>query len=140
MQVCQYTASGEAHGMIDTKTNSCENNDFKYCAPHIKVKLEKEKKEDARIVKVEYLNSRGKHERLTRPYCRYAGDPITMWNFIPGRIYEVPMGLVKETNDKKMAVRSGLIEVDGQQVNKDGSPLAKDEDAPWLHKFIPVSF
>lgn len=140
MQLCQYTANGEAHGLINTLTNSVENNDFKHCAPHIKAKLEKEKKEDARIVKVEYLNSRGKHERLSRPYCRYAGDPITIWNFIPGRVYEVPMGLVNETNPKRMPIRSGLMEVDGEKVTKDGSPLSQDQDGDWVHKFIPTTF
>ena len=139
-KVLQYTASGEAHGLIDTLTNSVENNDFKHMTPATKAKLEKEKKEDARIVKVEYLNSRGKHERLDKPYCRYAGDPIQKWHFIPGKVYEIPLGLVKEVNEVKMPVRSGLVEVDGQKVNKDGSPLAKDEDGPWLHKFVPVAF
>ena len=63
-KVLQYTASGEAHGLIDTLTNSVENNDFKHMTPATKAKLEKEKRGSARIVKVEYLNSRGKHERL----------------------------------------------------------------------------
>ena len=48
MQVIQYTASGEAHGLINTLTNSVENNDFKHMKPDVKVKLEKEKKEDGR--------------------------------------------------------------------------------------------
>lgn len=140
MQLMQSTASGELHGLINTLTNSCEFNDFKHMAPATKAKLEKEKKEDSRIVKAEYLNSTGKHERLIKPYCRYAGDPIQIWAFIPGRTYEVPMGLIKEVNQSKMPVRSGLVEVDGKEVNRDGSPLAKDQEGSWIHKFIPCSF
>ena len=139
-KVIQYTASGEAHGLINTLSNSVENNDFKHMSPHIKAILEKEKKEDSRIVKVEYINRTGRHERLTKPYCRYAGDPIQIWNLIPGRTYEVPMGLVKEVNQARLPKRSGLMEVDGEKVTKDGSPLAQDQEGDWLHKLIPVNF
>jgi hypothetical protein len=140
MQVVQYTGSGEAHGLINTLTNSVENNDFKHMKPEIKAKLEKEKKEDHRIVKAEYINRTGRHERLVKAYCRYAGDPIEIWNFIPGRTYDIPYGLVKEVNEKRMPKRSGLMEVDGEKVNKDGSPLAQDQDGDWVHRFIAIDF
>lgn len=140
VQLMQATSSGEVHGLVNTLTNSCEFNDFKHMNPATKAKLQKEKKEDSRIVKVEYINRTGRHERLTKPYCRYAGDPIQIWNFIPGRKYDVPMGLVKEVNEVRMPVRSGLLEVDGNKVKDDGSPLEKDMDANWIHKFIPCAF
>lgn len=141
MQIVQYTASGEAHGLVNTLTNSVEDNDFKYMKPEVKARLEKEKKEDARIVKVEYVNRKGNHERLVKPYCKYAGEPILMYSFIPGKVYEIPLGLVKEVNEKPARKkRSGLIESDGKQVNKDGSPLATDVDDEWEHKFVPVNF
>jgi hypothetical protein len=141
-QIKMVTASGEEHGLINTLTNSVPFDDFKNMAPHIKAKLEKEKKEDSRIVKAEYLNSRGRHERLTKPYCKYSGDPIQIWHFIPGRVYEVPLGLVKEVNDKNKILpkRSGLVSTDGNPVNKDESPLAKDEEGEWLHKFVASAF
>lgn len=140
MSIIQYTASGEAHGLINTLTNSVENNDFKHMAPHIKAKLEKEKKEDSRTVKAEYINRTGRHERLTKAYCRYAGDPIQIWHFIPGRTYEIPFGLIKEVNAAKLPKRSGLIEVDGEKINPDGSPLLKDTDGDWIHKFVSIDF
>lgn len=140
MQIVQATATGEQHGLINTLTNSVEFNDFKHMSPATKAKLEKEKKEDARIVKAEYINRTGSHERLTKPYCRYAGDPIQIWHFIPGRTYDVPYGLVKEVNQVRMPKRSGLMEVDGEKVKADGSPLDKDEDGPWIHKFVSSSF
>lgn len=140
MHLTMYTASGEAHGLINTLTNSCEFNDFKHMTPQTKAKLEKEKKEDSKMVKAEYLNKTGSHERLTKPYCRYAGDPIQIWHFIPGRTYEVPIGLIKEVNQVKMPKRSGLMEVDGEKVRQDGSPLDKDEEGTWIHKFISVEF
>ena len=88
------------------------------------------------------MNSRGRHERLTKPYCRYAGDPIQIWHFIPGKSYEVPFGLVKEVNDKNKHIpkRSGLISVDGNDIKNDGSPLDTDQEGEWLHKFVAVGF
>lgn len=140
MAILQATATGEQHGLINTLTNSVPFDDFKNMSPSIKAKLEKEKKEDSRMVKVEYLNSKGRHERLTKPYCRYAGDPIQVYNLIPGRQYEVPMGFVKEVNGMKNMKRSGLLEVDGQNVTESGAPLDKDVEADWIHKLIPVGF
>ena len=140
MAILQATATGEQHGLINTLTNSVPFDDFKNMSPSTKAKLEKEKKEDSRMVKVEYLNSKGRHERLTKPYCRYAGDPIQIYNLIPGRQYEVPIGFVKEVNGMKGIVRSGLLEVDGQNYTKDGAPLDKDIEAEWTHKLVPVGF
>lgn len=141
-RVLMATASGEQHGLINTLTNSVEDNDFKYFKPEHKKELQQQKKEDCRMVKAEYLNSRGRHQRLTMPYCKYAGDPIQMWHFIPGKVYEVPIGLINGVNDphKNIPKRSGLVSVDGQSINKDDSPLAKDIDGEWIHKFVPVSF
>ncbi len=136
------TASGEMHGLINTLTNSVPFDDFKHMKPEKKKELERQKKEDSRIVKAEYMNSRGKHERLTKPYCRYAGDPIQIWHFIPGKVYEVPLGLINEVNDQNrvMKKRSGLVSVDGEAVKKDESPLDKDEEGEWLHRFVGVGF
>lgn len=141
-QITLATANGEMHGLINTLTNSVPFDEFKNFKPEHKKELEKLRKEDAKIVKAEYMNSRGRHERLTKPYCRYAGDPIQIWHFIPGKIYEVPMGLINEVNDKTKTLpkRSGLVSIDGNAINKDESPLAKDEDGEWLHKMVPVSF
>ncbi len=136
------TASGEAHGLINTLTNSVLFDDFKNMKPEHKKEMERQKKEDARLVKAEYMNSRGRHERLTKPYCKYAGDPIQIWHFIPGKVYEVPIGLVNEVNDKNkiMKKRSGLLSVDGNSVKKDSSPLEDDQEGEWLHKFTPVNW
>lgn len=136
------TASGELHGLINSLTNSVPFDDFKNMKPEHKKELERQKKEDARLVKAEYMNSRGRHERLTKPYCKYAGDPIQIWHFIPGKVYEVPLGLVNEVNDKNkvMKKRSGLVSLDEKNVTEDGSPLATDQEGEFLHKFIPVGF
>ena len=136
------TASGEQHGLINTLSNMVPHDEFKNMKPEHKKEMERLKKEDSKLVKAEYLNSRGKHERLTKPYCKYSGDPIQIWHFIPGRIYEVPLGLVKEVNDstKKLPKRSGLVSIDGSSVNSDNSPLSKDEEGEWLHKFVANGF
>jgi len=142
MSLLMSTASGELHGLINTLTNSVPDDGFKAMTPEHKKQLEAEKKEDARIVEAEYLNSRGRHERLTKAYCRYAGTPIQIWHFIPGRVYKVPLGLVKEVNDKNKILkkRSGLLAVDGNDVNKDGRPLDTDQEGEWLHKFVAQGF
>lgn len=141
-QLLMATASGEQHGLINTLTNSVPFDDFKSMKPEHKKKLESEKKEDSRMVKAEYLNSRGKHERLTKPYCRYAGDPILVYHLIPGKVYELPMGFIKEVNDKNkyLPKRSGLVCIDGEAVKKDESPLDRDEAGDWLHKLVPCGF
>lgn len=132
------TSSGEEHGLINTLTNRVKWNDCKHMAPKDKEEILKQKKDDAKIVKAEYLNSRGRHERLTKAYCRYAGEPIQIWHFIPGKVYEVPLGLVREVNDKNKILkrRSGLVSEDGSPLKKDESPIESDMDGSWLHKFV----
>lgn len=141
-QLTLVTASGEMHGLINTLTNSVNFDDFKNFKPEHKKELEAKKKEDSRLVKAEYMNSRGRHERLTKPYCRYSGDPIQIWHFIPGKIYEVPLGLVNEVNDKnkRLPKRSGLVSIDGEPIKRDESPLDRDEEGDWLHRFSAVGF
>lgn len=142
MVLLQATAGGEIHGLINSLTNSVPFDDFKNMKPEHKKEMERQKKEDARLVKAEYMNSRGRHERLTKPYCKYAGDPIQIWSFIPGKTYEVPLGLVNEVNDKNkiMKKREGLIEVDGKPVQHNESPLSRDEEGDWVHKFVATGF
>lgn len=136
------TAGGEEHGLINTLSNNVPFDDFKSFTPEYRTQLQKERKEDSRIVKVEYLNSKGRHERLTKPYCKYAGDPIQVYHLIPGKVYELPVGFVKEVNESQdnLMTRSGLLEKDGSNVNKDGSPLDKDIKADWTHKLVAVGF
>ncbi len=139
-KVMMCTASGEQHGLINTLTNSVPFDDFKSMTPEMKEKCRKEKKEDAKLVNVKYLNTRGKHERLSKPYCRWAGDPIQQWHLIPGYVYQVPMGMVKEVNEIKVPKRSGLLSVDGAPINRDESPLEKDSDGEQLHMLVPATF
>ena len=141
MTVCMYTPTGEAHGLIGRLTNSVEFNDWKHMSPEIKAKVQKEMKEDGKVVKVRYINSRGNHERLTKPYCRYPGNPIEQYHLIPGYIYEVPMGFVKEVNAIKIPQRSGLVSLDGKDLKTGGEPLDKDDfNCQPLHQLVPASF
>ena len=129
----RVTASGEEHGKINVLTNSVEFNDFKHCDGKVKEELKKEKKEDSRLVKVRYINHRGRHERLTKPYCRYAGDPIVTYKFLHGQEYDVPMGLINEVNAVRQIDRAG-------KEMKDGSILETDRPADAEHQFIPVKW
>lgn len=139
MPILMATATGEQHGLINTLTNSVPFDDFKNMTPANKKKCESEKKEDSRMVQVRYLNKNGRHERLTKPYCRWSGDPIQIWHFIPNYTYEVPYGLVREVNGNKPIRRAGLIEGD-KTMDGTGEPLEKDcEDDP-IHQFVPINF
>ena len=134
------TASGEEHGLINTLANSVSHDDFKAFSPSNKAKIEKEKKEDSRIVKARYINHRGRHERLDKSYTRYAGDPILQYHLIPGHTYDLPMGFIKEVNSVKIPNRSGLVSLDGEPVNKDESPLVKDSEGLSAHELVPITF
>ena len=91
-QLMLSTASGELHGLINTLTNSVPFDEFKNMKPEHKKEMERLKKENSKLVEAEYMNSRGRHERLTKPYCEFAGDPIQIWHFIPGKVYMAPLG------------------------------------------------
>ena len=134
------TASGEQHGLINTLSNSVVHDDFKSFTPTNKAKIEKEKKEDSRIVKARYINHRGRHERLDKSYTRYAGDPILQYHLIPGYIYDLPLGFIKEVNAVRIPNRSGLVSIDGDPLNKDESPLAKDSEGLATHELVPITF
>lgn len=138
--IVQATASGEEHGLVAVFSNSVPFDDFKAMKPKQAEEMRKMKKEDARLVKVRYHNSRGRHERLDKHYCRYQGDRIEKWHLIPGHVYEVPYGFVKEVNSMEAMTRSGLLEVDGVPVKKDESPLEKDQKSDPLHYLYPAEF
>lgn len=142
MQITLATAEGEQHGLINIIPNMVPDDGFKTMSPENRSSLEKAKKDDNKIVKAEYLNSRGQHERLMIAYCKYAGDPIRQYNFIPGYKYDVPLGLVKQVNDKAriMPKRSGLTSVDGNPLKKDESPIEGDTHGDWLHRFVAPGF
>lgn len=142
MALLLATATGEQHGLINSLSNSVPFDDFKSMNEENKKYLKAQKKEDSRIVKARYLNRNGKTERLDMHYCKYAGDPIQQWKFIPGYSYNVPLGLVKQVNEKGKGLpkREGLVSVDGNNVRSDGSPTTKDEMGEWLHQFVSENF
>lgn len=133
------TETGEQHGLINVLANSVKDNGFQHMEPEVKAKAEKLRKEDNKKVKARYMNHRGDHERLTKPYMRWAGDPIQIWHFIPGYEYEVPKGLVDEVNSTKLAERGEMVGVmkDGKEV---GRVRQKDGKGTRIHEFVPISF
>jgi hypothetical protein len=133
------TASGEQHGLINTLANSVPFDDFKSMKPEVKAKCEKAKKEDNRMVKARYINHRGRHERLSKPYCRWSGDPILQYHLIPGNTYDLPLGFINEVNAVRIPKRSGLVSVDGDELNN-GTPLDKDTAGEAVHELVPTSF
>lgn len=127
------TAGGEEHGMIKQIANSVTGDGFQHMTPEAKTEALRKKKEDYRPIKARYLNSRGKGERLYKPFCRNAGEPIQFWKFIPGQVYDVPKGLVDEVNSVKNMVRADLLD-------EKGIPNPNDEEEAPLHQFVPADF
>lgn len=127
------TSWGEKHGKINSVANSVQDHGGKPISPKIKEKYFKEKEEDAKIVKARYINHRGQNERLTMPYCKYAGDPIDTWHFVPNHIYDVPKGLVEGVNGSRGLIkRSEILDANGVPTQKEG--------AEKIHEFVPISF
>jgi hypothetical protein len=129
------TETGEKHGLINMLANSVPFDDFAKMDPKTKAECQKMKAHDSKIVKARYINHRGANERLSRPYMRWAGDPIQMWNFIPDQEYEVPRGLVDEVNDKRRIPKkmSGLLDANGKA-------LLVDQPGQRIHEFVAVGF
>ncbi len=125
--------NGEEHGLVNTLANSCADNGFASMKPEIKAKAEKLRKEESRVVKARYINHRGKNERLDKPYCRYAGDPIQIFHLIPDNVYELPLGFINEVNSVRLAQRSEVLD-------KDGIPTKKDGKGLQIHELVPVAF
>jgi len=141
MQIAQCTATGEQHGLMGVLPNSVPFDDFKSMKPADAEKMRKQKKDDEKLVWARYINRNGINERLEKPYCKYAGEPIQLWKLIPEQKYQLPMGFIKEVNsdDAKMPVRAGLQSVDGVSINSSGTPLAQDESIR-IHELVPLTF
>lgn len=132
MTLLLATASGEQHGLINTLGNSVQGEgNLAHMDPAMKAKCEKLRKEESRLVKARYINHRGMHERLTRPYLRWAGDKIQMYHLIPGESYDLPMGFVNEVNASGLKKRS-----------KDDSAGASNKEVgiERIHELVPISF
>jgi hypothetical protein len=134
MSLRVVTASGEAHGLINTVANSVPDNGFKRFSENFRPEMEKNKKRDAEIVKARYLNSRKGREVLERPYMKYEGQPIQHWKFIHNHVYEIPRGLVDEVNGQpELPMRSEIVDASG-------APTTRDGPGEKLHQFVPVDF
>lgn len=134
MSQLMVTESGEQHGLINSVTNSVKDNGFEHMSVENKAKAEKLRKEESRKVKARYINHRGDHERLTKPYMRWAGDPIQTYHLIPNHVYELPMGFINEINNSPgLPKRSELLD-------KNGIPTKKDGKNERIHELVPVSF
>lgn len=133
MTLLMATASGEQHGLINTVGNSVQGEgNLAHMTPEMKAKCEKLRKEESRIVKARYINHRGMHERLSKPYMRWAGDKIQMWHLIPGHTYDLPVGFVNEVNNSGLKKRS--------MNDGDKTPVDKQEGVDRIHELVPVSF
>lgn len=133
IELTLVTASGEEHGLVKTLPNSVRDDNFKSMEPSTKAEAEKLRKEESKMVKARYINHRGAHERLQKPYMRWAGDPIKCYNLIPGQVYDLPYGFVEEVNESPGLPQRGQQEVDGKYYENDRAPIR-------IHELVPISF
>lgn len=131
--VTMVTEYGEEHGLVNTIANSVKDDGFAKMNEKIKLDCVKLRKEDAKMVKARYINHRGMHERLDKPYMLWMGEPIRIYHLIPGHVYDLPYGLVKEINSSVGLAQRGEKMVDGNFI-------AKDQKALKIHELVPISF
>ena len=124
--------NGEMHGFINVFPNYVTDDGFAKMKPENKKEAEAMRKEDSKLVKARYFNHRGAHERLSKPYSRWQGDPIQMWHFIPNEVYDIPQGLLNEVNT------SGLIKRSKEDGPNNGVGIIEGKDK--IHEFFPVGF
>jgi len=127
------TASGKEHGLVNVTRNSVENSNFKRFKEQDRPAMEALRKEESKLTKARYINTLGKSETLELTYCRWDGDPLLEYRFIPNFAYEVPNGLIMQVNGKKVMKRSGLID------SKE-NVLAIDQVEQSEHMFVPLGF
>lgn len=136
-QLLRVTATGEEHGLIKEYSNSVPDDEFKRFQPKHREEMKKKKEDEARIVRARYINHRGNHERLTKPYCLWAGDRIQVWHLIPGEEYDLPYGFIQEVNNSGMPKRSKL---DADDPNHGNTNLGLVEGKDKIHELVPVNF
>jgi predicted metal-dependent hydrolase len=134
-KLTQRTRNGIEHGLINTVANSVPDNQFKRFAEKDRVWLEKQKKEDEKLVYKRYLHADGEKEGaaiewLQRPYYKYEGQPITTWRFIHDNCYWIPKGLCDEVNQQPaLPKRSEILDANGVPTKEEGK-------AKKIHRFV----
>lgn len=126
------TASGEEHGLIKVVANSVPNSEGKRFKEQHRTSMQKQRDEESRMVKMQYINTKGPEQRLEKPYMRWDGDPILTYKFIPEEIYEIPQGLVDEINNKRIPKRSDLMDPHTKK------PMLMDKMEMSEHRFVRV--
>jgi len=132
-KLIQVTATGEEHGCLKVVANSEQTDGFKNMKPETKAKAEKMKKEEAKIVKGRYINHMERNGKLEMPYSRWGGEPISMWRFLNGFEYDVPMGLINQVNGTYFNKRSERVDPNTKQVTNKDSRIKQ-------HEFVAVGF
>ena len=72
---------------------------------------EKERKEDAKLVKGIFKNLEVAGGDVKFPYRKHRGENIRLYHFHDGEEYEIPLGLAKHINqDTKVPIHTNLID------------------------------
>ena len=127
----QKLASGEEHGLLKVNANSVPFSEYKRFKEKDRAAMEKLHKEQSKMIKCQYINKKGKNERLEITHCDWDGDPLLSYKFVPDQEYEIPKGLIDKVNKKKKQKRSDLL-------GRDGKPLMQDSQETGDDLFIPL--
>ena len=96
--------------------------------PSSDYRFEKERQEDARIVKGVFQDNEIKGGSITFPFKKWKGDKIEIYRLIDGQEYELPLGVVKHLNSncfyQEDAYANGLVTPDGKPL-KNPNPKKK---------------
>lgn len=130
----QVTSTGREHGLINVRSNAVNDSDGKRFKEKDREAMKKKRAYESEMVKVRYVNTKGKSDGFPKPYCRWDGDPILTYLFLPNHEYEIPRGLANEVNEHKEYQRSGLLDATGKK------ELLKDVTVQGEHLFVAVSF
>ena len=131
--IVQVTANGEEHGLVNSFANEISADAMEKFNPKVKAELQKRQKENAKKVKVVYLNAYGASHRLQVPWAEFPGDPIQQYNLIPNFEYELPLGLVKHINELPAMTKRSEQMIDGQMTKQDSR-------GEKIHRLVAVSF
>jgi len=79
-------------------------------------KLEAMRKEDAKIVKGKFNCHSPKGGSIKFPYRKYKGDPIVNYSLEDGKIYDLPLGVVKHLNNCGVEINAHLLDATGNPI------------------------
>lgn len=95
---------------------------------------EKNRAEDARLVKGIFKNLECQGGDVEFAYHKYKGDPTRIYRFVDGEEYEIPLGVAKHLNQQCKYKKSRyLVDADGKRIISADKPVER-------YQFVSTEF